>query len=128
MSHRGKRNDNRIRDRLRIFPSSLRGEVVQSELGPRSILGEFMASERDHSSNRFDGIVGSSEALRAVLDKVHLVATTDATVLIGGETGTGKELIAHAIHMHSDRSRRPFVKVNCASIPAELLESELFRP
>ena len=74
----------------------------------------------------FDGIVGSSPALRAVLDQVRIVAPTGATVLIGGETGTGKELIARAIHMHSERRHRPFVKVNCAAIPAELLESELF--
>jgi formate hydrogenlyase transcriptional activator len=71
-------------------------------------------------------IVGSSAALRRVLGMVQVVAPTDATVLINGETGTGKELIAEAIHMCSDRSNGPFVKVNCGAIPAGLLESELF--
>jgi formate hydrogenlyase transcriptional activator len=71
-------------------------------------------------------IVGNSAALRRVLDMVRVVAPTDATVLINGETGTGKELIAEAIHQGSDRSNGPFVKVNCAAIPAGLLESELF--
>src|SRR6202790_1047704 len=71
-------------------------------------------------------IVGNSAALRRVLDMVRVVAPTDATVLINGETGTGKELIAEAIHKYSDRSNGPFVKVNCAAIPAGLLESELF--
>jgi len=72
------------------------------------------------------GIVGKSVALKRVLDMVRVVAPTDATVLLNGETGTGKELIAEAIHKCSDRSNGPFVKVNCAAIPAGLLESELF--
>jgi formate hydrogenlyase transcriptional activator len=71
-------------------------------------------------------IVGNSDGLRRVLDMVRVVAPTDATVLINGETGTGKELIAEAIHKCSDRSNGPLVKVNCAAIPAGLLESELF--
>jgi formate hydrogenlyase transcriptional activator len=71
-------------------------------------------------------IIGNSAALRRVLDMVRVVAPTDATALINGETGTGKELIGEAIHKCSDRSNGPFVKVNCAAIPAGLLESELF--
>ena len=107
--------------------SSLSGtERVQSPLGSRIELSEFVDSARRRSSTEFEGIVGSSPALRAVLDQVRLVAPTGSTVLIEGETGTGKELIARAIHMHSERRNRPFVKVNCAAIPAELLESELF--
>jgi formate hydrogenlyase transcriptional activator len=78
------------------------------------------------SGNGFPHIVGNSDALRRVLDMVRVVAPTDATVLINGETGTGKELIAEAIHKGSDRSNGPLVKVNCAAIPAGLLESELF--
>jgi formate hydrogenlyase transcriptional activator len=78
------------------------------------------------SSSGLPRIVGNSDALRRVLDMVRVVAPTGATVLINGETGTGKELIAEAIHKYSDRSNGPFVKVNCAAIPAGLLESELF--
>jgi|SRR5579872_1491166 len=74
----------------------------------------------------FPGIIGNSPALRDVLDMVRIVSPTGATVLINGETGTGKELIAEAIHKSSDRANGPFVKVNCAAIPAGLLESELF--
>ena len=76
--------------------------------------------------NRFEDIVGESVGLRRVLKEIETVAPTDATVLIQGETGTGKELLARAIHRLSPRSERTFVKVNCAAIPAGLLESELF--
>jgi formate hydrogenlyase transcriptional activator len=108
------------------FSSRSSAERVQSRFGSRTELGEFVNSGYDRCSTEFDGIIGSSAALRAVLDQVRLVAPTGSTVLIAGETGTGKELIAHAIHVHSERRQRPFVKVNCAAIPAELLESELF--
>jgi len=74
----------------------------------------------------FDDILGASEALRGVLQAVKQVAATDATVLVLGETGTGKELVARAIHGASGRRGRPLVKVNCAAIPAALVESEFF--
>src|SRR6266478_4209176 len=91
-------------------------------------LDQYIAERRDaeESRNGFGEIVGSSTALDSVLDQVRTVAPTDSTVLIEGETGTGKELIAHAIHTHSRRKDRPFVKLNCAAIPLGLLESELF--
>src|SRR5258706_5311895 len=74
----------------------------------------------------FEEIVGTSPAMQAVLTRLSKVATTDSTVLVTGETGTGKELIAHAIHKRSRRSSRAFVKVNCAAIPPSLIASELF--
>ena len=77
-------------------------------------------------ASRFDQIIGNSPALEFVLSEVERVAPTDSTVLVLGETGTGKELIAHAIHNLSARCGRPFVKLNCAAIPFDLLESELF--
>ncbi len=75
---------------------------------------------------RFEQLIGNSPALEAVLEQVERVAPMDSTVLIQGETGTGKELIARAIHNISSRCGRPFVKLNCAAIPLDLLESELF--
>jgi DNA-binding NtrC family response regulator len=78
------------------------------------------------SALRIGGIVGESEALQSVLQQIELVADTDATVLITGESGTGKDLIARAIHERSRRSSGPLVRVNCGSIPESLFESELF--
>ena len=83
-------------------------------------------NEENHIDSGFKQIVGHSPALRSVLVEVERVALTDSTVLICGETGTGKELIAHAIHNLSARCGRPFVNLNCAAIPFDLLESELF--
>ena len=84
-----------------------------------------LREEIDHSS-MFEEIVGSSETLRKVLTQVARVAPVDSTVLILGETGTGKELIARAIHKRSNRSSRAFIRVNCAAIPSSLIASELF--
>jgi formate hydrogenlyase transcriptional activator len=80
----------------------------------------------DQGERTFERIIGNSAALESVLDQVEQVAPTDSTVLIEGETGTGKELIAHAIHTASQRYGRAFIKLNCAAIPLDLLESELF--
>jgi formate hydrogenlyase transcriptional activator len=85
-----------------------------------------MHDPRQAESSFLDTIVGRHDGLRAVLSQVAIVAPTDATVLISGETGTGKELIARAIHELSPRHNRNLVKLNCAAIPAGLLESELF--
>src|SRR5499433_4615015 len=82
--------------------------------------------EEDPREQVFEGIVGKSAALRRALEEVQVVAPTDSGVLILGETGTGKELIARASHNLSTRRGCPFVKLNCAAIPFDLLESELF--
>src|SRR5882757_7760331 len=82
--------------------------------------------EGDRPDRRFERIIGKSTALESVLEQVKQVASTDSTVLIEGETGTGKELVAHAIHNASQRVGRAFIKLNCAAIPLDLLESELF--
>jgi PAS domain S-box-containing protein len=82
--------------------------------------------EEIKSAHNFEQIVGQSHALMEVLAQVGLVAPTDASVLISGETGTGKELIARAIHSTSKRKDKPFIKVNCAALPCGLVESELF--
>src|SRR6516225_5412450 len=82
--------------------------------------------EEIKSAHNFEEIIGQGPALTAVLDNVRSVAATDATVLITGETGTGKELIARAIHSSSRRKEKPLIKVNCAALPGGLIESELF--
>jgi len=84
------------------------------------------SSEQGCAEDRFDQIIGNGPALEWVLAEVERVAPTDSTVLVLGETGTGKELIAHAIHNISARCGRPLVKLNCSAIPFDLLESELF--
>jgi len=89
-------------------------------------IGILRTSDQDSYARRFERIIGNSSALEAVLEQVERVAPTGSTVLIQGETGTGKELIAHAIHNISSRIGRPFVRLNCAAIPLDLLESELF--
>ena len=89
-------------------------------------VGSSGYGDRERNQRRFEQIIGKSSALESVFGEVERVAPTDSTVLIQGETGTGKELIARAIHNISSRCGRPFVKLNCAAIPFDLLESELF--
>jgi transcriptional regulator with GAF, ATPase, and Fis domain len=86
----------------------------------------FGSGEQTSNERKFEQVIGNSPALESVLQQVERVAPTDSTVIIQGETGTGKELIAHAIHNLSSRCGRPFVRLNCAAIPLDLLESELF--
>jgi DNA-binding NtrC family response regulator len=98
----------------------------------RGLEGKKLEKENTNLHQRLDkkfsfqGILGKSPALEKVLEQIQLVGPSKATVLLTGETGTGKELVAQSIHQNSDRSRGPFVPVHCAALPANLLESELF--
>jgi len=107
--------------------ASLAVIMVDSKQSEERLQHENVAlrEERDQAA-MFEEIVGTSAALQRVLSLVSKVAPTDASVLITGETGTGKELVARAIHRRSQRSSKPFVSVNCAAIPRDLIASELF--
>ena len=104
------------------------GDLAATSLVKVSGLGDQQLYQDAEISSEycFEGIVGKSAALQKVLEQVAIVAPTDSTVLLHGETGTGKELIARAIHSLSARRQRAFVRLNCAAIPSGLLESELF--
>src|SRR5713101_1161179 len=97
-----------------------------AELKDKLAREKLYLEEEIRTAADFEGIVGTSSALKHVLELIETVASSDSTVLLLGDTGTGKELIARAIHDHSRRKQRTFVKLNCAAIPTGLLESELF--
>src|SRR5258708_10390649 len=97
-----------------------------SELKDKLAQEKLYLKEEIRSEMNFDQIIGNSAALKHVLELVEIVAPNDSTVLLLGETGTGKELVARAIHDRSRRKDRTLVKLNCAAIPTGLLESELF--
>jgi formate hydrogenlyase transcriptional activator len=112
---------------LAAFPIAER-DVDQHNCESQVWLSEENLSleEEPNVEHHFQGIVGSSSELKAVLEDIGIVAPVDSSVLIQGETGTGKELIARAVHALSPRRHYPFVTINCAAIPSGLLESELF--
>jgi formate hydrogenlyase transcriptional activator len=108
------------------IPTRARAQSASSELFPTVELTIRQVMKSKGVNDGFEYIIGASRALQEVLNLVRTVAPTDSTALIEGETGTGKELIARAIHEHSRRRDGPFIKLNCAAIPLGLLESELF--
>ncbi len=110
-----------------VFPSREYQEYDQAPRRTEELVEPNLSLEDDPKiENEFRGIVGSNLRLKAVIENIQIVAPADSTVLILGETGTGKELIARAIHDLSPRNNYPFIKINCAAIPSGLLESELF--
>jgi len=132
-----RKNDKFFSEHDAEFLAEVAGQVaiaIENALAYREIseLKDKLAQEKVYledeirSELNFEHIIGSSPALRRVLELVETVASSDSTVLLLGDTGTGKELIARAIHDHSRRKDRTFVKLNCAAIPTGLLESELF--
>ncbi len=115
-----------ISDRKRIEKESACAfEEIQRLRKQLELENEYLLEEVSELQT-FGDIVGQSPALATILKQIDMVAPTDASILIGGESGTGKELIAHEIHRRSQRNHRPMIRVNCASIPRELYESEFF--
>jgi formate hydrogenlyase transcriptional activator len=109
-----------------VFPLRKHSGYERGGLLTDDLAEQYISLDDTIEENTFEGIVGSNARLKAVLEDVQIVAPADSTALILGETGTGKELIARAIHDLSPRRNHAFVKVNCAAIPSGLLESELF--
>jgi transcriptional regulator with GAF, ATPase, and Fis domain len=110
-------------DRRRQADALARATAAVGRLGTA---GADVQADESRSTNEFEDIIGDSPLLRAALARVQEVAPTSATVVLVGETGTGKELFARAVHDRSPRRGRPFVRVNCAALPPTLIESELF--
>ena len=100
--------------------------VIKKALTESQKNRELLSAYFDHEIHFIPGFIGKTPAIQQILQTVQKIAPTDSTVLITGETGVGKEIIARAIHLASSRRNHPFVKVNCAAIPENLLESELF--
>src|SRR5260370_18438693 len=101
--------------------------LVEKALERRELVAETANMRRQLSTKaEYFNIIGSSKQMQMIYETIESVAKSDASVLIVGESGTGKELIANAIHYNSLRSKKPFIKVNCAALPKELIESELF--
>ena len=115
-----------VANQIAIAVDNLKTHEETEALKARFEAEAVYLQEEIKTEHNFEEIIGQSAAIRAVLKKLEQVAPTDATVLIHGETGTGKELLARAVHDRSRRKTRPLVKVNCGSIPSGLVESELF--
>ena len=115
-----------IADQVALTLDNAQADAEVKELKERLSREKLYLEDEIRSEQGFEEVIGRSSAIRGVLRKIETVAPTDSTVLIYGETGTGKELVARAIHERSSRNSKAFVKMNCAAIPTGLLESELF--
>ncbi|TYL73921.1 nif-specific transcriptional activator NifA [Bradyrhizobium cytisi] len=112
--------------KLHYFFERDRGRPMDEEFRLQKQLSELKPLGRERKKVQVEGIIGDSPALRALLEKIEVIAKSNSTVLLRGESGTGKELVAKAIHERSARAKRPFIKLNCAALTETVLESELF--